>query len=210
MPSARRSMQALDRQFKKSGYEPISNKRILITAGTNGIGVAGAKRIAAEGGEVIVTGTSEEQIKEAIRVLPSSAVVIRNDAADPESAKELAEIVATTDGFDGFWPIAGFADVAGIHEIDAGFFDRMVNLNLRAPMLQLARLEQCLHCNASVLVTSSTAAYEGAPMATTCAATKGALIAITRGWSSALGGRQIRVNALVPGAISTSFRDFMD
>lgn len=166
----------------------FSNKRILITGGTNGIGFAGAKRITAEGGEVIVTGTNEDHINKAIRVLPSSAVVIHNDAADPEAANELAEIVRKTDGLDGLWINAGFANVAAIQEIDADFFNLMVNVNLRAPVLQLAKLDRFLRRKASVLVTSSTATYEGAPMATTYAATKGALVAMIRGWASALGG----------------------
>lgn len=46
-------------------------------------------------------------------------------------------------------------------------------------------------------------------MASVYAATKGALVAMARGWASALAARGIRVNVLVPGAIDTRFRDFM-
>src|SRR5690606_38541240 len=62
---------------------------------------------------------------------------------------------------------------------------------------------------ASVLLTSSTATYEGSPMASVYAATKGALVAIGRNWASALAPRGIRVNVLVPGPIATNFRSFM-
>lgn len=188
----------------------FTNKCILITGGTNGIGLAGAKRIAEEGGKIIATGMSQRHIEEAIRLLPSDSIVIRNDAEDPGAADELAKIVEISGGIDGLWLNAGFANVATIKDIDAGFFNHMVNVNLRAPVLQMAKLERLLHRKASVVVTSSTATYEGSPMATTYAATKGALVSITRGWASALAEREIRVNTLVPGAINTNFRDFMD
>jgi NAD(P)-dependent dehydrogenase (short-subunit alcohol dehydrogenase family) len=120
----------------------FSNKRVLITGGTNGIGLAGAKRIAKEGGKIIVTGVSQSHIDEAIRLLPSDSIVIHNDAEDPEAANELAKIVEKSGGIDGLWLNAGFANVAAIKDIDAGFFNHMVNINLRAPVLQLAKAEQ--------------------------------------------------------------------
>jgi NAD(P)-dependent dehydrogenase (short-subunit alcohol dehydrogenase family) len=119
-------------------------------------------------------------------------------------------VVKQAGGIDGLWLNAGYANVAAIKDINCKFFDDMVNVNLRAPVLQLAKLEGFLNRKASVVLTSSTATYEGSPMATTYVATKGALIAITRGWASALSEREIRVNALVPGAINTDFRDFME
>lgn len=104
---------------------------------------------------------------------------------------------------------AGYAAVAGVDEVDAEFFDRMMSANVRGPVLQLARLAEHLNDGVSVVVTSSTSTYEGAGMASVYAATKGALVAMARGWATALADRGIRVNVLVPGAISTSFRDFM-
>lgn len=107
------------------------------------------------------------------------------------------------------WLNAGYADVTGIDQVDAEFVDRMMNVNVRGPVLQLAKLSRHLNDGASVVLTSSTSTYEGAAMASVYAATKGALVAMARGWASALAGRAIRVNVLVPGAIDTNFRDFM-
>jgi short-subunit dehydrogenase involved in D-alanine esterification of teichoic acids len=47
----------------------FSGKRILITAGTSGIGLSGASRIAEEGGKVAVTGLSPNHLEEASRTL---------------------------------------------------------------------------------------------------------------------------------------------
>jgi NAD(P)-dependent dehydrogenase (short-subunit alcohol dehydrogenase family) len=74
----------------------------------------------------------------------------------------------------------------------------------------LAALSDDLTAGASVVVTSSTSTYEGAPRTAVYAATKAALIAAARSWAAELAPRGIRVNTLVPGAISTDFRSFMD
>jgi NAD(P)-dependent dehydrogenase (short-subunit alcohol dehydrogenase family) len=187
----------------------FTDKFVLITGGTNGIGLAGAKRIVAEGGRVAVTGTSARRLDETKRTLSSGSLVVRNDAEDPASAEELAQSIESAGQLDGLWLNAGFAAVSTIDSIDAPFFDRMMNVNVRGPVLQLARLAPLLKPGASVVVTSSTSAYEGAAMASVYAATKGAIVAIARCWASALAERGIRVNVLVPGPIDTGFRDFM-
>lgn len=186
----------------------FNGKRVLITGGTSGIGLAGAERIAAEGGELILTGTNPQRLARAREAIPE-ARVLANDAADPAAVDALASAVADGGGLDGLWLNAGYADVAEVDEVTAEFFDRMMNANVRGPVLQLARLVGHLNDGASVVVTSSTSTYEGSPTATVYAATKGALVAVSRGWASALAGRGIRVNVVVPGAIDTSFRGFM-
>jgi NAD(P)-dependent dehydrogenase (short-subunit alcohol dehydrogenase family) len=118
-------------------------------------------------------------------------------------------VAASGGGLDGLWLNAGYAALAEVDELDAEPFDRMMATNARGPALQLARLAEHLNDGASVVLTSSTSVYEGAGMASVYAATKGALVAMARGWATALAARGIRVNVLVPGAIDTSFRSFM-
>ncbi|GAA2352068.1 SDR family oxidoreductase [Saccharopolyspora halophila] len=141
-----------------------------------------------------------------------AAHVLANDAADPAAGDELAASIADLGGLgglDGLWLNAGYADVCDVDEVSAEFFDRMMSANVRGPVLQLARLAEHLNDGASVVLTSSTGTYEGSAVASVYAATKGALVAVARGWASALADRGIRVNTLIPGAISTGFRDFM-
>ncbi|MGJ7906411.1 SDR family oxidoreductase [Actinopolyspora sp. H202] len=186
----------------------FTGKRVLITGGTSGIGLAGAKRIADESGKLVITGTNQQRLTATREALPR-ARVLHNDATDPNAAEALVPSVAEHGGLDGLWLNAGYADVRGIDQVDADFFDRMMRTNVRGPALQLARLAEHLNDGASVVVTSSTATYEGASAASVYAATKGALVAMARGWATALAERGIRVNVLVPGAIDTAFREFM-
>jgi NAD(P)-dependent dehydrogenase (short-subunit alcohol dehydrogenase family) len=188
----------------------FTDKRILITGGTNGIGLAGARRIAAEEGLVMVTGTNQERIESVRSGLPG-AQAWRNDAADADTGDQLARQVREFGRrLDGRWLNAGYTDIASVEDISAEFFDRMMNVNVRAPFLQLAALSGHLNDGASVVVTSSTGSVEGSPMATVYAATKGAIEAAARGWAASLAARNIRVNVVVPGNVDTDFRRFMD
>lgn len=156
-----------------------------------------------------MTGLSPDRLDAAGNALPPSSLVLKNDAADPASADELAGKVAEMGGLDGLWLNAGYADVAAIEDTEVAFFDRMMAANVRGPVLQIVSLSKFLNKGASVVLTSSTSTYEGAAMASVYAATKGALVSLARCWASALGDRGIRVNTLVPGPIDTDFRDFM-
>ncbi|USI71508.1 SDR family oxidoreductase [Sphingomonas morindae] len=187
----------------------FTGKRVLITGGTSGMGLAGARRVTAEGGKVIVTGLNEARIEVARRELPEGSVVLRNDAADPNAVGPLAEAADEGGGIDALWLNAGYAALGTPEEVDADAFDRMMAANVRGPMLQLAALSRHLKSGASVVVTSSSSTYEGAAATGLYAATKGAIVAMARSWASALAPRGIRVNVLVPGPIDTNFRHFL-
>ncbi len=146
----------------------------LITGATKGIGLAGFRRVAAEGGAVLATGTNAQRI-ESLRGELSGGKVWDNDASDPDTGEQLAELVASADAprWTGLWLKAGYADIARVDQIDAAFFDRMMAANVRAVFLQLAALSSHLTDGASVVITSSTASVEGSPVAKVYAATKG-------------------------------------
>lgn len=185
----------------------FTNKTVLITGGTSGIGLAGARRIAEEGGKVIVTGLNHLEV--AREPLGKSATVVRCDCSAADSAEQLAESLSAIGHLDGIWLNAGFAQIGPLEALTAECFDAIMAVNVRAPALQMARLSPLLKPGASVLVTSSSSAYEAAPLVSAYAASKGAIVSMARCWAAALAPRQIRVNTLIPGPIETSFRDFM-
>ncbi|MCW1875023.1 SDR family oxidoreductase [Erwinia sp. INIA-01] len=187
----------------------FQGKRILITGGSSGMGLAGALRIASEGGQVAITGLNEERLAKARRLLPGNTLILRNDAAAEEDTTALAVAVSEWGSLDGLWLNAGYAEVGAPESVTADGFNRMMNANVRGPMLQLAALSASLNPGASVLVTSSSSVYEGAAMTSLYAATKGATVAMVKSWAAALAARNIRANTLVPGPIETNFRHFM-
>ena len=187
----------------------FEGKRILITGGTNGMGLAGAIRIVKEGGHVAVTGLNQERLQQARQILPDTSLILKSDAGSEADISELKASIIQWGRLDGLWLNAGFADVGSPESVTAETFNRMMNTNVRGPMLQLSALSATLNTHSSVLVTSSSSVYEGAAMTSLYAATKGAVIAMVKSWASALADRQIRANTLVPGPIETNFRHFL-
>ncbi|ORM63906.1 oxidoreductase [Pantoea rodasii] len=187
----------------------FQGKRILITGGTSCMGLAGAQRIITEGGDVAITGLSEERLERARTLLPKTSLILKSDSASEVDINTLKQAISDWGSLDGLWLNAGFAEVSSPEAVTADSFNRMMNANVRGPMLQLAALSKSLNSGASVLVTSSSSTYEGAAMTSLYAATKGAVIAMVKSWASALAERSIRANTLVPGPIETNFRHFM-
>lgn len=184
----------------------FEGKTVLITGGTSGIGLATAKRIVDEGGDVAVTGTTQENLDEAGRVLPSSALVLKNDSSDLSDIEELESKIADMGkGLDGLFLNAGYGKFRAVEETTADFFDHMNNVNVRGPILHMAALKKHLNEGAGVVLTASVAPHLGGPEAAVYSATKSSLATFARSFARDLSKRKIRVNSISPGPISTGF-----
>lgn len=184
----------------------FEGKHVLVTGGTSGIGLATAQIIAAEGGRVAVTGRSARRLDAARAALPDSALVIENDAADPDQVDAL--VAAVREGFgtlDALFLNAGFGTFRPIEALDADHIDAMLATNVRGPALQMQGLRPLLSDGAGIVVTGSVSPYIGQGGGSVYAATKGAVQGIVRAWARELAPVGIRVNTLAPGPIETNF-----
>ena len=182
----------------------LENKIALITGGTTGIGLATAKRFAAEGARVIVTGRNPETLEAARRELGDRAEVIESDAGDEKQIARLFEGLARTHRrLDVLFLNAGIARFAPLAEASVKDFDAMWTVNVRGPWLALKHALPLLAEGATVLVNTSVAGQKGLAGAAAYAATKAGLRAVVRGAATELAARKIRVNAISPGPIET-------
>lgn len=183
-----------------------SNRWILITGGTSGIGLATAQRLIAEGARVIVTGSRASSLEQARAQLGDAAVYVRNDAGDATSTAALVAAVRVhTDKLDGIYFNAGFGRFAPFDAAEAADFDEHFAVNVRGPLLQARALRPLLGPGSSLLFTTSIVDDMGLPGSAIYAATKGALRTLTKVLAAELAPQQVRVNAVSPGPIETSF-----
>ena len=187
----------------------FENKTILITGASSGIGLAGAKRLVAEGAKVIITGRTESRLRAAAAELGANAVAVLDDASDGKTLERLLPVVERIGKLDGLWLNAAYAAGAPLEATDKSMIEQMFQVNVVAPMLQMGALSPHLNDGASVVVTSSSAVYEGQPNVALYAATKAAVLAAARSWAAELAPRGIRVNSLVPGPITSNLRSVL-
>lgn len=182
----------------------FTNKAILVTGGSSGIGLATARAFAAEGARVVITGRDTAALEQAKAGLGSNAVALRNDAGNIADAKSLAAAL-TADGvrLDAIFVNAGAAKFAAFPDVDEALWDQIFDTNIKGPYFQIQALLPLLNPGASIVINGSINARIGMPNTSVYAASKAAIISLAKTLSAELLPRGVRVNVLSPGPVST-------
>lgn len=185
-------------------------KHILVTGGSGGIGKATALQLVGEGAQVLVTGTDQKKLDN-VQAAHTNIKAIKNDAASPEAAEQLAEQVKQHFGnLDAAFLNAGFGKFTPHTEVTAESFDEQYNVNVRGPILHAKVLSPLVKDGGNLLITTSVATYLGMDGGVLYNSTKGAMRTVVRVLAKELAERNIRVNAVAPGPIGTDFFDRTD
>ncbi|MFC5203741.1 SDR family NAD(P)-dependent oxidoreductase [Streptomyces sp. NPDC048448] len=182
----------------------LTGKVAIVTGGTTGIGLATAKRFAAEGAQVYVTGRRKPELDAAVQDIGSGAVGIQGDISDLADLDRLYAAVEQ-DGrrIDVLFANAGGGEFARLEEVTEEHFDQTFGVNVRGLLFTVQKALPLLNEGASVIVPGSSTAMSGAEAFGVYAATKAAVRSLARTWANELKGRGIRVNVIVPGPIDT-------
>ena len=186
----------------------LKGKRTLITGGTSGIGLATARQFVAEGARVIVTGVNPDSIRKAQEELGPEVLVLRADSASVSAQRELAQTVQSHYGqLDIAFLNAGVSVWVPIEEWTEDMFDRSFDINVKGPYFLMQSLLPVFSNPASVVFNTSINAHVGAARSSVYAATKAALLNLSKTLSSELLKRGIRINAVSPGPVDTPLYD---
>lgn len=179
-------------------------KRVVITGGTSGIGLATAKFLRDEGARVLVTGRSLAGLAAARTELGDEATVVESDAASLPDIDKLAGRVSSEFGrIDLLFVNAGASRWAPLDQTTEDVYDELLTVNAKGPYFSIQRLAPLINDAGAVVLTTSVVNTMGYPMVSAYAASKAALRSMARTLAAELLPRGIRVNAVSPGPIDT-------
>jgi len=179
-----------------------TDKRVVITGGTNGIGLATAKAMVDKGARVLVTGRTPESLKNALATLGPEAIVVASDAvADIDALVRRA--ADELGGVDLLVLNAGGTASSIVEDTTESLYDNLFELNTKAPYFTLQKFLPLLPAGSAVVLTTSVSNTKGIATTSVYSATKAALRSMTRTFARELVDRGIRVNAVSPGPIDT-------
>lgn len=193
----------------------LEGKVTVITGGIRDIGKQISLKLASEGAKLVINyfdapEQAEETLKE-VKALGGEAILVEGDMTKEEDVLKLV-----AEGQKAFGDkIDCLVNVAGgliarktIAEMDEDFFNFLIKLNLNTVFLLTKAVTPHMSEGGSIVNFASQAGRDGGgPGASAYATAKGAVMTFTRSMAKELGPKGIRVNALCPGVISTTFHD---
>jgi len=195
----------------------LKTKRVLVTAGGQGIGQAISRELIAAGCDVVVhyhsAADGAQEIKDQASGAGVRAEILQADLTNPAQAKKLVdEAVRFLGGLDVLVNNAGgLIARRSVEELDPDFWQESIDLNMSS-IIQVTRsaVPHLAASGASSIVNlSSLAGRKGGHGGSLAYSTaKGAVLTFTRALAAELGPRGIRVNAVAPGLIlGTKFHE---
>ncbi|HDS1788095.1 SDR family oxidoreductase [Pseudomonas sp. USTB-Z] len=186
----------------------LQGKRALITGGTSGIGLEAAKHFLNEGARVVVTGVNPDSIAKAKNQLGSEVLVLQADSADVEAQKKLALDIRDHFGqLDIAFLNAGVSVWMPMEAWTEEMFDRSFDINVKGPYFLIQALLPVFANPASVVLNTSVSVHVGDANSSVYAATKAALLNMSKTLSTELLDRGVRLNAVSPGPVDTPLYD---
>ena len=192
-----------------------NGKVAIVTGGARDIGKAVSIKLASEGYNVVINYfDNKEQADQTlieIKAAGGEAIIVQGDMTKQSDIDKVIETAQATYGSE----IHALINVAGglvarktIEEMDEEFWDFLMTLNLKSVFLVTKAVVPHMKSGASIVNFASQAGRDGGgPGASAYATAKGAVMTFTRSMAKELGPKNIRVNALCPGMIATTFHD---
>jgi 3-oxoacyl-[acyl-carrier protein] reductase len=193
----------------------LKDKVAIVTGGARDIGKEVSLKLAAEGAKVVINYFSSEQSANetvaAIKENGGEAIAVKGNMTKNKDVIKLIEEAKKEFGNE----VHILVNVTGgliarktMAEMDEDFWDGVIELNVKSAFLTVKNVLPLMPAGSSIINFSSQAGRDGGgPGAIAYATGKGAVTTFTRGLSKELGPKGIRVNAVCPGMIATTFHD---
>jgi NAD(P)-dependent dehydrogenase (short-subunit alcohol dehydrogenase family) len=192
----------------------LAGRVALVTGAAQGNGRAIAAALAARSARIVGVDINGERLAAARREFAAAGAEMVDLVADCSKVAEIrSTLTAVRERFgrlDILVNNAGILRIASFPEISEEDFDATVALNLKGAYFLIQEGQALMPNGAAIVNIASVAGVDGRTLSAPYAASKAALIALTKTLARALAPRQITVNAVAPGLIDTEFNKILD
>ena len=194
----------------------LEGKVALITGAARGIGRAIAEELARCGADLVVVDIRRELLDEtaaALRERAGRVVALEVDVTRRQEVDEMVErAVGELGRIDVCVNNAGIIKVQGFFEVEEADWDRIMDVNAKGVFLcgQAVARQMVRQGSGRIINVASVAARIGLPDMAAYAASKAAVVSLTRSMSLALAPQGVTVNALAPGIVDTDMWTLID
>jgi 3alpha(or 20beta)-hydroxysteroid dehydrogenase len=191
----------------------LEGKVVVVTGGAKGIGKAVVERLLAEGSRVALVDVDAESVHAAADELASDRLLglVADVSSEDDTERYFAATVERFGRVDGLHANAGIAEPGPtVAETSIEAFDRVMAVNVRGVFLGVRRQLRQLAAQGttgSIVTTASVLGIRGMPGSGAYCASKAAVVGLTRTAAMEAGPAGHRVNAVLPGPISTPMAD---
>lgn len=180
----------------------LEGKIAVVTGGNSGIGYATAKELVEHGATVIITGRNKSATEKAAAEIKADGIVSDQSKLDDIDAL-VARVKKLYGNIDILFVNAGVAGFVPIEAVTEKQFDVIMDINFKGAFFTLQKFIPVLNEGAAVTFLSSLNATTGMANSSVYAASKAALNSLVRAAAIELAAKQIRVNSVSPGPITT-------
>lgn len=187
----------------------LSDRKILITGASSGIGKAVAQLLSRVGAEVVLVARNEKRLQETVSLMeePSRHFIFPFDLVNQEEIQTLVKSVVEADGrkIDGVVHSAGIGRTLPLQMIDYERQEQHMRINYYTFVELIRQVSKRKNCGdgCSIVGISSIASHDGGKCQTVYSGTKAAMDAAVTTLSRELADKGIRINSIRPGMIDT-------
>lgn len=183
----------------------LKGKRVVVTAGAQGIGLAITEAFVAAGASVHICDVNADFLADAKKKFPQVSQSHTDVSKEDQVDAMFAELTARWGALDVLVNNAGIAGpTAPVEDTALADWAQTMAVNLTGPFLCTRRAVPLLKAagGGSIVNLSSIAGRLGFPLRTPYSASKFGVIGLTQTWAMELGPSRIRVNAILPGIVA--------
>uniref|UniRef100_A0A8I5ZUW8 Dehydrogenase/reductase SDR family member 4 n=1 Tax=Rattus norvegicus TaxID=10116 RepID=A0A8I5ZUW8_RAT len=191
---------------------PLANKVALVTASTDGIGLAIARRLAEDGAHVVISSRKQQNVDRAVATLQGEGLSVTGVVCHVGKAEDREKLVNMAlklhQGIDILVSNAAVNPFFGnLMDVTEEVWNKVLSINVTASAMMIKAVVPAMEKRGggSVVIVSSVAGFVLFPSLGPYNVSKTALLGLTKNFAAELAPKNIRVNCLAPGLIKTHF-----